>query len=481
MNRPITRLFGLIVVLFALLVGFTSRWTVFEAASLRSNPDNKRSALAQERIERGEILARGGETIAKSRLAKGGIYERLYPMGSLFSAPVGYSFANYGSAGLELYRNAQLSGTAPTGLQRLLNQLGGVSSGGDTIETTLRPAIQRAAMSALGGHEGAVVAIEPKTGEVEALASSPSYSPSEVTETAKLAKLNANRAAPLFNRATLGAYAPGSTFKLVTLTAALDSGILSPQSRLSGRDGRIVSGVPLHNDNNEEYGDITLTEALAQSVNTVYAQVAERDGPQRLTQYMERFGFYHLPQLDFPSGEMKVSGVYAHGKLERPTSGQIATDVGRVGIGQGEMEATPLQMAEVVATIANGGKLMRPHLTRRVFDSEGKTVERIAPKVQSVVMKPSTATAVTTMMEAVVKEGTGQGVQIPGVPIAGKTGTAETEEPGLPNDAWFVCFAPANEPKIAIAATVANVEGYGATYALPVAKQVLEAVLRAGG
>ncbi|MHB1539620.1 MAG: peptidoglycan D,D-transpeptidase FtsI family protein [Solirubrobacteraceae bacterium] len=481
MNRPISRLFTLIVVLFALLVAFTSRWTVFEAASLRSNPENKRSALAQERIERGEILAANGETIAKSRLTKAGTYERLYPMGSLFTAPVGYSFANYGSAGLEQYRNAQLGGSAPTGIERLLNQLEGVSTGGDTLETTLRPAIQRAAMSALAGREGAVVAIEPKTGEVEALASSPTFSPPELTNAAQLKRLDAQRGSPLFNRATQGAYAPGSSFKLVTLTAALNSGILTPQSRLSGRDGRIVSGVPLHNDLNENYGYITLTEALAKSVNTVYAQVAEHDGPQRLTQYMERFGFYHLPQIDLPASEMRTSGVYAHGKLELPTSGEIATDIGRVGIGQGEMEATPLQMAEVVATIANGGKLMRPHLTRRVIDSEGRTLETVAPKVLSEVMRASTAAEVTTMMEAVVKEGTGQGVQIPGVRIAGKTGTAETEEPGRLNNAWFVCFAPANEPKIALAATVANVEGYGATFALPVAKQVLEAALGKAG
>lgn len=478
MNRPITRLFMLVVVLFALLVAFTSRWTVFEAASLRSNPENARAELAEERIPRGEILTANGETIAKSVLGKEGVYERRYPLGSLFTTAIGYSFVGFGNSGLERYRSVALNGRSATGLQRLLNQLGGTSESGDSVETTLRPAIQRAAVEALGGREGAVVAIQPKTGEVEAMASSPSFSPREVINSKDKERLEAEEGAPFFNRATEGAYAPGSTFKLVTLAAALNSGAFTPESRLSGKDGIVVSGVPLHNDDDDEYGDITLTEALAQSVNTVYAQVAEHVGAKTLTQYMKRFGFYANPALDFPADEMTPSGVYAHGKLSLPTSGSVISDIGRVGIGQGEMEASPLQMAEVAATIANGGKLMRPHLTKRVIDSEGGTVEKIAPKVQADVMSSSTAAEITTMMEAVVKEGTGTNAAIPGVPVAGKTGTAETEEPGQPNNAWFVAFAPANEPKIAVAATIAKVEGYGATFALPVAKQVIEAVLR---
>ncbi|MHB1469764.1 MAG: peptidoglycan D,D-transpeptidase FtsI family protein [Solirubrobacteraceae bacterium] len=481
MNRPITRLFALVVVLFALLVAFTSRWTIFEAASLRGNRLNVRGVLAQQHVARGEILAANGETIAKSVPTKEGTYARVYPMGSLFTTAIGYFYANFGSTGLERSRGAQLTGRAPSGLQRLLNQLEGASEGGDTIETTLRPSIQRAAVAALAGRPGAVVALDPKTGEVEAMASSPSFAPAEVTIPSDAHRLEKQEGSPFFNRATEGAYAPGSTFKIVTLSAALNAGIFTPQSRLSGRDGLIVSGVPLHNDSNSEYGDITLTEALAQSVNTVYAQVAEHVGPQTLTQYMKRFGFYSDPPLDFPSNEMTPSGVYAHGRLSLPTSGLVATDIGRVGIGQGEMEASPLQMAEVVATIADGGKLMRPHLARRVIDAEGRTVEKIAPKVESVVVKPSVAAEVTTMMEAVVKEGTGTGAQIPGVPVAGKTGTAETEQPGQTNDAWFVAFAPANNPKVAVAATLEKVPGYGATYALPVAKQVIEAVLRNGG
>lgn len=475
MNRPIVRLFGLIAVLFALLIAFTSRWTVFQAASLRSNVKNRRTQLAQQRIPRGEILASNGAVIARSVRTAAGVYERTYPMGSLFAQPVGFSYANAGSAGVEAYRNGALTGQSSVGLQRVLDELKGVSPAGDTVKTTLQPRIQRAALSALGGHQGAVVALAPQTGAVEAMASSPTFNPNEMRSSEGAARVNKAAGATLVNLATGYGYPPGSTFKLVTATAAINSGLFTPQSMISGRNGILISGKPLHNDESASYGMITLKFALAQSVDTAYAQVAEKVGKPTMQRYMERFGFYAQPQLDFPSSQMTPSGEYFENQLTPATSELV--DVGRMGIGQDHLKVTPLQMAEVVAAIANGGKLMVPHITSQIIDPEGRIVERIAPRVQSVVMQPSTAAAVTTMMEAVVNEGTGQAVQIPGIQVAGKTGTAEIGQ-GEINDAWFVAFAPASKPKIAVAAAVANVPGYGAQYALPVVKQVLEAALK---
>lgn len=475
MNRPIVRLYGLIIVLFAVLVAFTSRWTVFEAASLRSNEHNVRQLLAQQRVARGEILAANGLVLAKSVRAGEGTYERHYPTGSLFGNVVGYSFLTPGRSGIEEYRNEALTGEASNGLQGLLDQLQGRRPGGDTVQTTLVPKAQRAAVQALSGYEGAVVALDPRTGAVEALASSPGYDPNEMATTAGEERIQGSSQSPLFNRATEGGYAPGSTFKIVTATAALDTGTFTPQSTLSGRNGIVISGTPLHNDANESFGQISLTTALAQSVNTVYAQVAERVGRQTLRRYMERFGFDAKPQLDFPSREMSASGEYFEETLTPPTSDLV--DLGRLGIGQDHLQVTPLQMAEVAAAVANHGTLMMPHLARRIVDPEGSTVETISPKVQSVVMKPSTADEVTKMMEAVVNEGTGTAAQIEGIQVAGKTGTAETAL-GQTNDAWFICFAPASKPTVAVAATVSKVPGYGATYALPVAKAVMEALLR---
>jgi penicillin-binding protein A len=475
-NRPIIRLYGLVVVLFALLVAFTSRWTIFEASSLRESKLNVRSVLEQQRIDRGAILAADGTVLARSVRGAEGTYERTYPTAAQFAAPIGYSFATgIGSSGLELYRNKQLDGKEEANLQSILNQLQGKKPQGEKVLTTLEPSAQRVANAALAGHRGAVVAIEPRSGAVTVMASSPSFDPNSLRSAAHAEALKQDGEAPLINRATEFGYAPGSTFKIVTATAAIDTGAFTPESMLSGRNGILISGVPLDNDDDESFGQITLTQALVHSVNTVYAQVAEKLGKRTLARYMDRFGFDRVPRLDYPAEEMSVSGEHVGERVLSPTSPLV--DVGRMGIGQDKLEVTPLQMAEVAAAVANRGRLMVPHLTQRVVDAEGRTVQRVAPRVQSVVMKPSTAAAVTSMMEAVVKEGTGTAAQIPGVQVAGKTGTAQTQIGDAINNVWFIAFAPAADPRVALAVTLQAVPGQGATFAAPVAREVIESLL----
>jgi penicillin-binding protein A len=481
MNRPIIRLYGLVVVLFALLVGFTSRWSVFEAASLRANTLNKRGTLEQERIARGPIVAADGTVLARSVRGSEGTYTRTYPTGEEFAQATGYSYTDPGQTGLELWRNAPLNGTASSELQGILNQLQGTRPKGDEVRTTLDPAAQRVAIAALGEHSGAVVALDPRTGAVRVMASKPGYDPNALRSRAGYAKLlSETRGTPptrsLVNRATQFGYAPGSTFKVVTASAAIDSGTFTPTSTVSGRNNVIVSGVSLQNDNGESFGALTLTQALAKSVNTVWAQVAEQVGKPTMARYMKRFGFDRKPQLDYPAGEMSSSGEYLGTRLLAPTSPRV--DVGRMGIGQDKLKVVPLQMAEVAAAVANGGRLMAPHLTDRIVDPDGRTVARVAPWVQSVVMRPSTANAVRAMMEAVVNEGTGTSAQIPGVQVAGKTGTAETQRGTAINNVWFIAFAPAANPTVAIAVTLKGVPGQGAAFAAPVARQVMEALLR---
>jgi peptidoglycan glycosyltransferase len=477
MNRPIVRLYMLVVLLFALLVAFTSRWTIFEASSLRENPLNKRALLKEERVQRGAILAADGTVLARSVRTREGTYERTYPTGEEFAQAIGYSYPlTFRRTGLERYRNASLSEQSQSNLQSILDQLQGQSERGDEVITTLDPAAQRAAIAGLGGHQGAVVALVPSTGAVRVMASTPSYDPGALRTPTSAERLKTDAEAPLVNRAVQYGYAPGSTFKVLTATAAIDTGRFTPSSTLSGRNGVVVSGVPLSNDQNESFGELTLTQALAKSVNTVWAQVAEQVGKPTLARYMRRFGFGAKPRLDYPAEEMSASGEYTEGeRLLSPTSPLV--DVGRMGIGQDKLRVTALQMAEVAAAVANRGRLMIPHLTDRIVDPEGRTVQRIAPRVQSVVMKPSTAAAVTSMMEAVVNEGTGENARIPGVQVAGKTGTAETEIGTAINNVWFIAFAPAADPRVAIAVTVKGVPGYGATYALPIARQVMEVLL----
>jgi penicillin-binding protein A len=474
-NRPIIRLYGLVAVLFALLVGFTSRWTIFEASALRENKLNARTLLEQERIHRGSIVAADGTVLARDVRGSEDTYERTYPTGSQFANAIGYSYIDPGATGVERFRNSALNGKSVSNLQTILNQLQGSEPQGEKVVTTLDTAAQRVANRELAGNEGAVVALEPRTGAVTVMASAPSFNPNSLRSSASAERLKSDSSDPLVNRAVEFGYAPGSTFKLVTATAAIDTGAFTPESTLSGRNGILVSGVPLDNDEDESFGEITLTQALAKSVNTVYAQVAERLGKRTLARYMSRFGFDRTPQLDYPAEEMSASGEYEGTRLLAPTSPNV--DVGRLGIGQDKLEVTALQMAEVAAAIANGGRLMVPHLTARIVDAEGRTVQQVSPRVQAVVMKPSTARAVTMMMEAVVNEGTGTPAQIPGVQVAGKTGTAETQIGNAINNVWFVAFAPASDPRVVVAATLKGVPGYGAAFAAPVARAVMESLL----
>ena len=476
MNRPILHLYMLVLVLFALLVAFTSRWTIFEASSLRENPLNKRALIEQEGVQRGAILAADGTVLARSVRTREGTYERTYPTGEEFAQAIGYSYPlSLDRSGLERYRNAPLNGQSQSDLQSILDQFQGRPEKGDEVITALDPAAQQAALAGLGAHQGAVVALVPSTGAVRVMASTPSYDPNALRSAAGAERLKADGESPLLNRAVQYGYAPGSTFKVLTATAAIDTGKFTPSSTLSGRNGIVVSGVPLSNDQNESFGELTLTQALAKSVNTVWAQVAEQVGKPTLARYMRRFGFDAKPQLDYPAEEMSASGEYAGERLLSPLSPLV--DVGRMGIGQDKLRVNALQMAEVAAAVANHGRLMAPHLTARIVDPEGRTVQRVSPRVQSIVMKPSTATAVTSMMEAVVDEGTGENARIPGVQVAGKTGTAETQIGSALNNVWFIAFAPAANPTVAIAVTVKGVPGYGATYALPIARRVMEVLL----
>jgi peptidoglycan glycosyltransferase len=474
-NTPIQRLYALVLLLFAVLVYFTSRNAVFDATALRNNALNKRPLLEEQQIHRGVIRAADGTVLARSVRQRGGVYSRRYPTNGLFGHAIGYSFTTLGRAGLERSRNDVLTGKRNE-LSSVIDQLRGKRQVGDDVKTTLDAAAQRVAYSALAGRKGAVVALDPRTGAVRVMASEPQYDPNALRGPgtySRLANDNANK--PLVNRATQFGYAPGSTFKVVTATAAIDSGRFTPQSTVDGKNGVKISGVPLQNDFNQSFGPIDLTTALAKSVNTVYAQVAEKLGKATMKKYMDRFGFNSKPQLDYPKDQMSSSGEYRNGKLLSPASRFV--DVGRMGIGQDKLAVTPLQMAEVVAAIANGGKLMKPHMTDRVIDADGRTVEHVTPQEQSTVMKQSTAAALTAMMEGVVNNGTGTQAQIPGVRVAGKTGTAETQIGKTINNVWFIAFAPADRPRVAIAVTMQGQPGFGGDVAAPVAKAVMESLL----
>jgi peptidoglycan glycosyltransferase len=475
MNRPITRLYLVVLALFAVLVVGTSWNTVFRADALRDNPRNRRALLEQQRIRRGVIRDSHGDLLARSVRQSDGTYTRTYPTDGLFAHAVGYSYTRYGRAGLEQARNSDLSGTTNE-LGTIFDRLSGTKPEGDDVVTTLDQGAQRAALQGLQGRAGAVVALDPQTGAIKAMASSPGYNPNDIRIPGEFSKLNRDSDAPLLNRATQAGYPPGSTFKVVTAIAAMDTGRFTPDSTVSGKNLKPISGVPLRNFGNEDFGQITLTDALTHSVNTAWATIGEKLGKQTMAKYMDRLGFNQPVEVDLPESERRASGEFVDGHLIKPTSD--AVDVGRMAIGQDKLNVTPLQMAMVAAAVANGGKLMRPHMTDRIVDRDGRTVEKVLPRSMAQVMSPQAAGQVADMMDKVVQEGTGTAAALQGISVGGKTGTAEVDRPCGPNQVWFIAFAPRQNPKVAVAATVECSSGTGGEIAGPIAKQVMQELLK---
>lgn len=478
MSTPIMRLFATIVLLFALLVVYTTRWSVLDAKELRDNALNKRPLFAQLHVKRGAIKAADGDVIARSVRGQRGTFRRTYPAGSLFGHPVGYAnIALQQLSGLERSRNDELAGLGDE-LGSLADQLQGKRQQGDAIVTTLDAGAQRIATEQLAatGSAGAVVALDPRTGAVKVMASVPGYDPNELGDPGTYRALNTDPAAPLLDRATQGGYVPGSTFKVLTAAAALDSGRFTPDSILDGSSPQDISGVPMANDEGHSYGDIPLTTAMTFSVNTVFGQIGEQLGRDTMGEYMRRFGFYAKPPLDLPAEEMLASGERLNGRLLPMSSPRV--DVGRVAIGQDKLAVTPLQMAMVVAAVANRGVLMEPRLTERIVDPDGR-VTRVEPQVAGRPISAQTADQLNLMMRSVVESGTGTQVQLPGIQVAGKTGTAQVGTVGSNvTQPSFVAFAPADDPQIAIAVTVERSQGgFGGTVAAPIARAVLESLL----
>ena len=472
MSAPIIRLFILIVVLFSLLIAFTSRWTVFEAEALRDHKANRRQVLQEERIKRGVIRAADGTVIAGSDRIRGQRYRRRYPLGELFGHPIGYSFTSIGRSELERSKNDQLTGRQ-TELVTVWKSLLGHDRVGFELRTTLVPRAQEAARDNLRGKRGAVVALDVKTGAVLAMYSSPSYDPNDLDDPKVFERLNKDEInSPLFNRPTQGQFPPGSTMKVVTAAAALDSGRYQPDSRVNGENGKEISGVPLNNFGNQDFGEIDLTEALTKSVNTVWGEVAEKLGKERMHDYMERFGFFRDPDLDLPDDVLVGSGPRnRRGRLVPATSDTV--DIGRVAIGQGNLLVTPLQMAMVAQTVGNGGVRMKPFITKEVLDEEGRTVEETDPEEAEEVISEGTADELTAMMKNVVKEGTGTAAALEGIELAGKTGTAEIDIQRRINNPWFIGFTD----RFAVAVmTERRTAETGGQHAAPIAKAVLEAL-----
>ena len=483
MNKPIRRLSFVVALLFCTLL-LSTTWIQFVTAqSLDNRPGNRRTLLESYSRERGAILV-DGSPIAKSVPSKDELkYIRTYPQAKLYSQVTGYYSFTYGAGGgLEGAENPMLSGQSDKLFyRRVLDMVTGTAPSGASLELTIDPRAQKAADEALGNQRGAVVALDVKTGAILAMVSHPQYDPTPLAShnldsvARAWATLNASAGRPMVNRAIGGdLYPPGSTFKLVTAAAALSSGKFTEESQIPGPAALDLplSTKTLPTDDHQPCGPgdkTTLTHALEISCNTAFGWLGLNLGGDALRAQAAKFGFGD--SLTVP---MRVEPSIVP-PLNKPQSAQAA-------IGQYDVRVTPLQMAMVSAAIANKGTVMKPYLVRDTRNSNLDVIDESQPVQLSQAVTPDVAAALTRMMVTVVQSGTGTSAQIPGIAVAGKTGTAQNVPGGAPH-AWFTAFAPASDPRIAVAVVVehggnAGNEAFGGKVAAPIARQVMEAVLK---
>jgi penicillin-binding protein A len=492
-NKQLRHISVVALVLLAVLIVSTTYWQTWAQADLADRADNSVTNILRLTIDRGKILAADGTVLAENRKThKHGltIFTRHYPQNDLASQVVGYATNAGTTTGLEQSLDDYLTG-ANTNLSNSISQeldrLGGQTVHGDDVYLTLRPAIQRLALNELAGRCGAVVVLDAKTGAVVAMASSPTYNSNLVAQHyPQIAKIKGTcgDASALQNNATQGLYPPGSTFKLVTASAALDTGRFTPTSGFYDPGYCIEYGKKVYNSASpdspsahETFGHVDFAQALEHSINAVFCDIGKAIGAGTILDYAKKYGFYSQPPVDLPSSVLYPSGLYNKGKLWFPKNPAAQVDPGRLAFGQERMLVTPLQMALVGATIADKGVEPKPYLVQKIVGSNGSTVSTTTPQNLGRVLKPQTAAELNQMMQLVVQGGTGTTAQIPGIAVAGKTGTAEL---GLGNvyDAWFVAFAPADSPRYVVAVVVEKQpNGFGGSISAPIAKVILEKLL----
>ena len=475
MNRSLRRVALAALVMFVALLINANVVQVGEAHSLRTNADNRRTLYADYAHRRGAIVV-GGHAVALSKHVHGPFkYLRTYPGGSAYAPITGYYSFNFGATGIESAENDILSGSSDKlFVRRLSDYFTGRTPQGGAVALTINDKAQQAATQALAGKRGAVVALNPQTGAILALATAPSYDPSALASHNFTAaahayqQLNRDAGAPLLDRAIQQTYPPGSTFKVVTAAAALESGRFTPSSTLQAPNQLKLPQTThtLQNFQGEQCNGgrpISLFDALRVSCNTAFGGLGLRLGQGEIRKQAEAFGFGS--PLSIPMGVAR--SVYPD-NISPP-------EVAFSAIGQDSDAVTPMQMAMVAAGVANGGVVMQPYLVAKTLAPDLSTLSTASPHELGRAVRPGVASELTRMMQAVVTNGTGTAAQIPGVSVAGKTGTAENQ-PGQPTHAWFIGFAPAQNPRVAVAVLVEH-GGVGGVTAAPIARQIMQAVL----
>ncbi|NLY67563.1 MAG: penicillin-binding protein A [Tissierellia bacterium] len=458
-KRIITVLVG-ICALFVSLVVYLTYFQVFKASDIKANSYNKRLWINEEKILRGSIIDRNGRILAYSE-KDGDTYNRIYNYGNLYSHIIGYSYRDYGKANLELHYNNVLLNISESSALNELRNLVEPNSEGNTLVLTIDHHLQEYSRNLLKGKKGAIVAMNPATGEIYAMVSLPDFNPSTLRE--DWVNIVEDENSPLLNRVTSGLYQPGSTFKVVTTAALLENNILLNQYECTG--STIIDGYELKDYAGKGHGNINLEKALIYSCNPYFAESSLQLGIDRFSEVAERFMLNKEIDFDLP---VKKSFF--------PKRSVGKTDIAAASIGQGKVLVTPLNMALIASGIANKGDIVKPVLVKEIISKNGKIIDTFEVEVISRAVDIFTANELKNMMVYSVNIGTGKNAKINNVRVAGKTGTAEN--PSGKDHAWFIGFAPAEDPQVAVAVLLEEEGSTGGSSAAPIARNIILEALR---
>lgn len=473
LGKRLTHAMIILSTLFALLVANLTLIMVVQANYYQNMPGNNHTLAKESRTERGTISTYDGVILAQSVQQEDGTYERVYPAGNLATHVVGYASTQFGTSGIEAAENDTLKGQQNyASWTDVLNSLAGIGGVGNDVTLTLNSKIQQAAQDALSGYTGACVVMDPETGAVLGMASSPTYDAADFAAEIEKANANPDGESTLLNRAIQTLYAPGSTFKIVTLATALEDGVASEDTVFSSPGTMDIGNAPVTNFNKNSYGDITLARATELSSNTVFGQLGVEMGAEKLVDGADKFGFNR--KIDFTlntaTSLMAEPDEMTKWELAWSAAGEPVNPQNHPS--PAGPQATVLEMALVGCAIANDGAIMNPYLVEGVYNANGERSFTATPNKFLQAVSKETANRVKDVLKGVVTDGTGTAAALPGVEVAGKTGTAEKENG---NDSWFVGMAPADNPRVVVAINLELAdEGMGTERAQNVLRTALQ-------
>lgn len=454
-NKRIIHVLVVVCLMFLSLVTYLLYFNMFEAEKVASNPYNKRQWEDEKFVKRGSIYDRDGVLLAET-VADGDSRIRKYPKGRLYSHIIGYYSRTYGKSQLEMSHDKDLLGQGDISIS-----FGTLRSGYD-LNLTIDNELQEYAYKQLGGKNGAVVAIEPSSGRILAMVSLPDFDPDAASLEKSWGSIVEKEDSPLLARATQGLYPPGSTYKIATASAAYESGRTNETFNDTGKFEE--GGLKVDNYGGKAYGEIDLKRGFELSSNFVFCTLGYEMGTEKVTEKAEAFGINKTFDFDLPLSKSQIQ----YKKMNN-------TDAALISIGQGQLLMTPLQVAMMGSAIANGGKIMRPYLVESITSASGLTLGTTKPSVLYNAVSPDCAEYIDSLMRGVVTNGTGSGSKISGVTVAGKTGTAENESGK--DHAWYVGYAPAENPKIAVAVLLEYDGNTGGGPAASIAGRVMKKYL----